>query len=477
LRGQRDPEVAGAVGQLLELLGKADFQPPQALLHWLLVGPWQGRSRLVARLGREANDPIDELLNAAHAYATSDCPSLAGFLSWFDAGDGELKREAENGGDMVQVMTVHGSKGLQRPIVILADAADNPDYGMPAVLELADTPPPGLEHMFVAPTLPLPGLRKSERFGRILDEENRVKAEEREEHWRLLYVAMTRAEEALFVTGSLLARETEPAPESWFAMLAGAHASSGSAGWIEDKLWGARLEHGSQPDLPPRTAESLALDLPSSLPRWLEVAPGPEPRPLRPLAPSSLGEDHASDPPLPPGSFGDAARRGTLIHKLLERLPELAEAEREGAATRWLARTAADLPQAMRAEMIASAIGVLAQPEWAELFSSDALAEVPIAALVGERVVAGTIDRLLILPDRIRLVDFKTARRPATSLAEVPTAILRQLAAYVAALEAAYPGRNVEAALLYSQTPALIAIPADVIAAHKPELSAPQETF
>ncbi|MEP6867534.1 MAG: double-strand break repair helicase AddA [Novosphingobium sp.] len=478
LRGLRDPDVAGAVGQLLELLGKADFQPPQALLHWLLVGPWQGRRKLVARLGREANDPIDELLNAAHAYATSDCPSLAGFLSWFDAGDGELKREAENGGDMVRVMTVHGAKGLQAPIVILADAADDPARSMPAVLELEDTPPSGLEHMFVAPKLPLPGLRKAERFGRILDEENRVKAEEREEHWRLLYVAMTRAEEALFVTGSLLPREFEVAPESWFAMLAGAHANvTGSVQWIEDPLWGARLEHGSQPTLPPVSAESLDLPLPPPLPRWLESAAGLEPRPLRPLAPSSLGEDHASDPPLPPGSFGDAARRGTLIHKLLERLPELAEPDREGAALRWLTRTAADLTEAARAEMTASALNVLAQPDWAELFSADALAEVPIAALVGERVVAGTIDRLLITPDRIRLVDYKTARRPPASLAEVPIAILRQMAAYVAALETAYPGRAVEAALLYSQTPALIAITAEVIAAHKPELIAPQESF
>ena len=116
-----------------------------------------------------------------------------------------------------------------------------------------------------------------------------------------------------------------------------------------------------------------------------------------------------------------------------------------------------------RDAMLAHALAVLAEPDWAELFSPDALAEVPIAALVGDRMVAGTIDRLLIGKSRIRLIDYKTARRPPASLAEVPAAILRQMAAYVAALEATYPGREVEAALLYTQTPQLIAIPADVL--------------
>ena len=94
----------------------------------------------------------------------------------------------------------------------------------------------------------------------------------------------------------------------------------------------------------------------------------------------------------------------------------------------------------------------------------------PIAALVGERVVAGTIDRLLIARDRIRLVDFKTARRPPARLADVPAAVLRQRAAYAAALEATYPGRRVEAALLYPQTPQLIALPDEVLARHKQDL-------
>ena len=472
LRASRDSGVAQALAQLLELLGQADYAPPQALLHWLLVGPWQARERLVARLGTEANDPIDELVNAAHAYSMGDTPSLIGFLHWFDAGEGELKREAEGPGGLVRVMTVHGSKGLQAPIVILADAADNPDRGMGVSLELKDPRGEGREDIVHAPQVPLPSLRKDEKCGRVAQAEQQAKAEEREEHWRLLYVAMTRAEEALFITGSLGPKDDgKPGDDSWYARLA--EVLDGGV-WQDDPIWTRRLEHGALAELPPRKAEAQQFDFVASLPKWLQTPLAAEPRPPRPLAPSSLGEDHTADPPYPPGSGGDAARRGTLIHRLLERLPEVSPEGREAAALKWLARSAADLAEDVRQEMVQAALKVLQEPGWEHLFSADALAEVPIAALVGDQVIAGTIDRLLVESERITLVDFKTARRPPASLAEVPVAILRQMAAYAAALEKTYPGRRIEAALLYTQSPCLIAIPGDVLAAHKAAFSTAQ---
>ena len=160
------------------------------------------------------------------------------------------------------------------------------------------------------------------------------------------------------------------------------------------------------------------------------------------------------------------------MHKLLERLPELGPDQRKVAAQAWLARVAAELGAAERSEMAQAALAVLSHPDWQALFSPAALAEVPIAALVGTRVVAGTIDRLLVTPERIWLVDFKTARRPPAALDDMPDAVLRQMAAYVAALEASFPGRKVEAAVLYTQVPHLIAIPPDVIDRHKQALTA-----
>ncbi|APE28915.1 ATP-dependent nuclease subunit A [Aurantiacibacter gangjinensis] len=459
LRDLDDAKPREAVEALGRLLERADYEPPQALMHWMLTGPWQARGRLVARLGREANDPIDELLNAAQQFTASNTPSLQGFIRWFDAGDGELKREAEGAGDMVRVMTVHGSKGLQAPIVILADATGDPDASRASGLEL-DEELPGND---TARTIPLPGLRSEERVGRIADAAEAMKAAERQEHWRLLYVAMTRAEEALFIGGALGKREKEPAPDSWYARLAPLF----DAAPLEDDIWGWRLEEVRRaPSVPHRTQQ--ALDIHEPLPAWAMRPVGEEPRPPRPLAPSASADEAGADPPLPPEQAAIAARRGVLIHALLERLPDVPVDMRESAGRAWLERHGPALSSEERAEMLDRALAVMDAGEWRELFGPSALAEVPLAATVGEQVIAGTADRLLVTPERVLVADFKTARRPPASLEQVPQSTLRQMAAYVAALQVIYPDRAVEAAVLYTQTPQLIAIPADILAAHKP---------
>jgi ATP-dependent helicase/nuclease subunit A len=451
------------VAMLLDLLRRADFEPPQALLHWLLIGPWDGRRKLVARLGREANDPIDELLNAALAYSAAHTPSLQGFIQWFDAGEGELKREPGAGKGLVRVMTVHGSKGLQAPIVILADATGDPDRSPTRGLSLPDGDR----------TIPLPVLGKQEKVGRIAEVEEQARKAERQEHWRLLYVAMTRAEEALFVGGALSAREKDgPAPDRWYARLAPLFAGEP----LEDSIWGHRFEWGERAEPVPDKAPAQAPPS-AALPDWVTRPIGPEPRPPRPLAPSSAGEEQGADPPLPSDAMALAARRGVLVHKLLERLPDVAPAERDSRARAWLSRNAADLAEGEREELLASALAVLAEPRWAELFGPSALAEVPLAATVGGQVIAGTADRLLLEPDRVLVADFKTTRRPPASLEAVPVSTLRQMAAYVAALEAIYPGRRIEAVVLYTQVPRLIAIPAELLAAHKPGLPPLQESY
>ncbi len=479
LRASRHPDVLAARERLDPLLGRADFEPPQALLHWLLVGPWDARSKLVARLGREANDPIDELLNAALAYAAGNTPSLQGFIRWFDAGEGELKRDAGAADGLARVMTVHGAKGLQAPIVILADATGNPDTSPTRGLSLEEVLPGGDGRR-----LPLPDLRGEEKVGRIATAEGTARRAEREEHWRLLYVAMTRAEEALFIGGALGKRETAPAADSWYARLAPLFLSDPLA----DPIWGERHEIGQRAGFEvvrargafDRQADLFGGDERAgglALPAWVNHAIGAEPRPPRPLAPSSAGQEQGSEPPLPPGALAAAARRGVLIHRLLERLPDVPLAERERRAADWLARHAADLDEGERADILARSLAVLAEPHWADLFGPEALAEVPLAATVDGQVIAGTADRLLVGPDRVLVADFKTARQPPASLEQVPASTLRQMAAYVAALGAIYPGRRIEAAILYTQTPLLIALPPALVAEHKPTLIAPEESF
>jgi ATP-dependent helicase/nuclease subunit A len=465
--------VAATADRLRDLLRRADYQTPQALIAWLLTGPWQGRAQLVARLGAEANDPLDELVNAAFAYEADHWPSLAGFLAWFDAGTGDLKRDSDAASGQVRVMTVHGSKGLQAPIVILADATGAPgDAGDLALPEDVVGLDPGLRR-----EVPLPPLAQEERRGRIAEAEDARRAAALQEHWRLLYVALTRAEEALFIGGSLNRIEAgkgAPHADSWYARLAPLFDGDEMA----DPVWHWRKEWGERaaPLRPEECAADRAEAAPD-LPDWATTPIGPEPRPPRPLAPSSAGEDTGGDPPLPSGAARHAARRGVLIHALLERLPDLAPADREAAARRWLARQAGDLDEAMRAQVQAAALAVLDHPDFAALFSAAALAEVPLAATVGGVVIAGTADRLLIEDTRVTVVDFKTTRRPPAAPADIPAATLRQMTAYVTALQAIYPGRSVRAAVLYTHTPVLFEIGAAVIDACKPMLQAPQQSL
>ncbi|MEP3051198.1 MAG: double-strand break repair helicase AddA [Erythrobacter sp.] len=465
LRKHDAPFVQETAAKLRDLLALADFETPQALLAWLLIGPWAGRRKLVERLGRETNDPIDELVNSAFAYEAAHAPSLAGFIQWFDAGEAELKRDPGEAANQVRVMTVHGSKGLQSPIVIMADATGKPGQG--SALDLDEAVLGKATQDEDRRSVPIPPVTKDERVGAVKAAEERASIAEMQEHWRLLYVAMTRAEEALFITGSLGPRDRDgPHEDSWFARLSPIFDSDD----LSDPVWGGRQEWGRRSTASP-ASHPLNVEDDRDLPGWVFAPIGAEPRPPRPLAPSSAGQELGADPPQETGGDTEqaqqAARRGILIHRLLERLPDIADNARFEAATSWINRQAGDLSGAMKNDIVDAALKVLAEPGFSEVFDSNALAEVPFAATVEGVVVSGMVDRLLITPKLITVVDFKTTRRPPKSSSDLPAATLRQLAAYAAALEVIYPGRQVKAGVLYTQTPQIIELTPEQLRLHK----------
>jgi ATP-dependent helicase/nuclease subunit A len=461
----------GAVALLDDLLDQADYLTPHAFLERLLSGPVQGRRKLMARLGLEARDPIEELLSSALDFEKAGAPSLARFLDWFARGEVEIVRDPSAPLDAVRVMTVHGSKGLEAPVVILADACANPDApgGGPrhAKLDLGD----GL-------IVPIPRPSRKERPEPIASSIAEAERREREEHWRLLYVAMTRAKERLYLGGTLRAGAKGVPDGSWHRAVAGAVEALGG-GWEEDARWGAALRHGTAEDrrqpagsLPAGSAsaepvESATLSA-TSLPPWLTRPAPQEERPPRPLSPSAPADDDAPYPP-PGPEQRQAALRGKLLHSLFERLPGLPAAERRSRAEAWLAATGdADDPD-FRRDVIEDACRVIDDPAFAALFGPDALAEAPIAAAVpGGHVVAGTVDRLLVTPERVLVADFKTGRRVPAAAAEAPLSHLRQMAAYRAALSVIFPDRVVEAALLYTAAPVLLPLPAALLEPYAP---------
>jgi ATP-dependent helicase/nuclease subunit A len=238
--------------------------------------------------------------------------------------------------------------------------------------------------------------------------------------------------------------------------------------WTESALWGHELRFGTLERV--AKVASKVIEREVFLPEWLKRAAPTEERPPRPLAPSAPGEDDAADPP-PGPELREAALRGRLLHALFERLPEVPPNERKARAERWLERSAGVSDPAARQAMAEDACRIIADPRFADLFGADALAEAPIAAVVeGGAVVSGSVDRLLVRPDRVLVADFKTGRRAPPDLAAIPASHLRQMAAYRAALRVIFPDRPIEAALLYSAGPVLHALPEALLDALEPRL-------
>jgi ATP-dependent helicase/nuclease subunit A len=453
---------------LRHLLARADLNSPYQFLEGILSGPLDGRRKLMRRLGTEARDPIEELLNAALAFESDATPTLQRFLDWFDRDEVEVTRDPSAPLDAVRVMTVHGAKGLQAPLVILADATGDPDSSRAGTIDWQ------IEQ--AADALPVFRPRKAELAGSLAEQLAKVEKREREEHWRLLYVAVTRAEEHLVIGGSLGGRaKGQPPSESWYAALDAALASLGAEEVADPRWGGARVFAGGTEERARRPVADARARVEIAIPPWLRRPAPAESRPPRPLAPSALGEDRVADPPPGPALLA-AARRGRLLHALFERLPSVPMEARIAAGERWLEHSGGVEDATERTSLVRDVCTIVADPAHAAIFAAGALAEAPIAAVLPTgQVIAGTVDRLLVEPDRIVLIDFKTGRRAPAGLDQIPDHHLRQMSAYAAALSAIFPDRRIEAALLYTSGPILISLPQAILDAHKPGLGGAEQ--
>lgn len=457
-----NPALTADLQPLHEMLAAADFTTPYQFLEQILSGRTAGRKKFVARLGPEVLVPIEEFLNLAIEFEQSKGGSLQQFLDWFERNATEIKRERLTGSDEVQIMTVHGAKGLQAPVVLLADVTVDPGAGGSrdpnTVLSLED-----------GGALPMLRINKECRVGRLAELEDARERSELNEHYRLLYVALTRAEERLIMAGSLGSRQKEPKPDCWYVAIEAAMDAMGCAQEQDAKgrtfriltgSAGQAMQAGGKPD----SASETSTEQP--LPGWLLQPAAPEAKPPRPLAPSQLDDGDVGDRPAE-AVLRHAAERGKLVHGLIERAAGTRLDRLGQDAAAWLALRDRD-GRHDHAAIVDQVRALLCDPRWQALFSDRARAEVPIAAIVGETVVTGRIDRLLVEDGRILIVDFKTARRVPQNADAVKISELRQMAHYVAAIERIFPGHEVSAALLYTHAPAMVELAAADLAPHKP---------
>ncbi len=450
-RTSENADFARAQGELATLLGEVDYTRPYDLFARVL-GPRGGRRRLVARLGVEANDPLDEFLAAALAFERQHTPSLETFLHWIEIGREEIKRDLEaEARNEVRVMTVHGAKGLQAPIVILPDTLQVPRQGA-RLLWLGGA---GAD-----PDIPLwsPKVGRDDPAAKSAREAFRLAQEA--EYRRLLYVAMTRAEDRLYVCGY---EARTRAPETcWYNLIVGGLGQAADVERIAVPGFdgeGLRLRSRQRQ---PVEEERLALagSGDTALPPWWNQPAPDEPDPPRPLVPS---RPEGEEPPVRgPFDGDDSARRyqrGRIIHRLLQTLPDLPAAQRDSAAARFLARPVHRLDEKSQDQIRREVLAVLSHPDWAPLFGEGSVAEAPVVGRVGSRILSGQIDRLRVTRDQVLIVDYKTNRPPPLKAGETPPIYLRQMAAYRAALSALYPGHSVRCALLWTDGPRLMELP------------------
>jgi ATP-dependent helicase/nuclease subunit A len=462
-----DPACAAAHDYLAGLLGQADFMPPFELFSRVLADD-RGRERLLARLGEEANDPIDELLGQCLVYERGHVPSLEGFLHWLERGGLEVKRDSDVGPrDEVRIMTVHGAKGLQAPIVILADTMQKPER--PQRLLWPNAPP----HALPWGPLWVPRTKHDDALAGCL--RHAAAASRDREYRRLLYVALTRAEDRLTVVG-WPSRRSAP-PDCWYHLVAAGLAALdgkgaervtfdfgplGFADW-RGEGWRLRRDQSAAPE--PGPVPSTAIAPAQDFPAWVRRVPAPEPAPTRPLAPSRPDEAPPVRSPLGDDD-GTRFRRGRLIHRLLQTLPELPVARRAAAGQRFLGQAHHGLADGDAEALLAETLRVMADPRFAALFAPGSQAEVPLVGRLGATVVSGQIDRLAVSADRVLILDYKTNRPPPSQVEDVAPVYLRQLATYRALVRRIYPNHTVEAALLWTDGPALMTVPTALLDEH-----------
>ena len=460
---QSDPCYAEAATTLRALLGQADMLPPYEFFAALLgEDSLRMRKRMLSRLGPEAAEAIDEFLDAALSYERDAAPSLQGFIAALRDGNIDVKRDMDQDRDEVRIMTVHGAKGLQAPIVIMPDTCSVPRGQGPQIYRAprADSVADDAHHLFWPPAghSGVPGLA---------DAKSAVARAEQEEYRRLLYVAMTRAEDRLYVCGWQGVKKRNEG--RWYDLIDQGlrpHLSP-----LEDAQGRTVFRMSCPQEAPPRKDTSApARGAAAPLPDWAR-SPAPQERVGTRLSPSRLAQNAtgespfgAKQAPLGPSALAEDMRfvRGRLIHALLQHLPQVPPDERDRAADAFVSARGEMLPPAARQEIAAESLAIVGDPRFAPLFAPSSLAEVPVVARIGEGEAAfdleGQIDRLAIVEDGLLILDYKTNRPPPLKEADVAPAYIGQLAAYRLALRTMFPKKPVRSALLWTDGPRLMEI-------------------
>ena len=445
-----------------------------------------GLYAMYSRLGFEAEDPLVEFMNAVERFEKIHVPSLQGFLAWLDAGEAEVKREINLNADSprVHIMTVHGAKGLEAPIVILPDTTGVPSDNTRA------------RPKFLWPE----GDRKVPLWVPRADLESKAFTAEREkaekdrdrEFRRLLYVAMTRAADRLYVYGSQNRDKLQE--KSWYGLIqkglvenlkdnvkeVDLPVANDNKGVEEAKAVPAakddapptagpekilRFEVKQTANAQPDGVKPLGKKRTTGIPVWARELPKSDQTPIEKFRPSeykATADNYSASSPLE--GAGEMYHRtlGTVVHNLFEFLPSLPEEDREAAAKKFLAKPAWALSEKDQEQSLTQVMAILKDPEFGKIFGPNSRAEVSITGLFDKdgqkQMMSGQIDRLVVDDKTVLIIDFKNSRKVPKDQNGVQTTYVMQMASYRLALKQMYPDKQVKCALLYTREAKLVPI-------------------
>ena len=403
--------------------------------------------QIYKRLGMESKDAIEAFLARALAHQRQSSPSLAHFVRSFAADDQELKREMDSGTGEVRVMTVHGAKGLEAPVVFLPDTTQTPSKSGPVIQ---------VGKGYAIPT-------SSKQLPSILEPfKDAAKAKRAQEYLRLLYVAMTRAESRLVLCGYKIGgRRTGMDSACWYEDMQAAFDS------LETRKmtlsWDAEgLTFGRAAD-EIKTEDKIASKPAAALPSWITQPAPPAPEARRQVTPSHLlaPPPHHDMPVRSPLTQTSETRflRGNLIHKLLEVLPEFEPVKRAAIAAKMLAGYKM-LGEEQRNQIIAEVFAVLDGAEFAEIFAIGSRSEISLAGsakgLPEHLYLNAQIDRISVTESKVFIVDYKSNRPPPLTQDGVADIYWGQMAAYRELAREIYPSREIVCGLLWTDGPRLM---------------------
>jgi ATP-dependent helicase/nuclease subunit A len=467
---EADAALQAVVERLDGWASEAAFKPVFEFYAGLLARDGV-RKKMIARLGPEAGDILDEFLNFCLAEERAGLPGLDSFIVTLENAGPEIKREMDQTRNEVRIMTVHAAKGLEAPVVFLVDggARSFSDQHLPRLMSFEGSGEhwDGKGYLWRAGSEVANGISMSaaDRARELADDEYR----------RLLYVGMTRAEDRLIVCGYHGKRP--PGDGTWHSIVSRALEGAPESEQRQQSVDGNAVHRFRVTSLPPVPLVQAGPGNPQTafapLPRTLfQPLPASEelPRPLSPSGASALIEEatqttvDASSPVLDAEAVPSfSVLRGLALHKLLQMLPGIPQDQRLTAAERYFDRVGADWPPGERDNAVSSALTILADQHFEPLFGEASRAEVAITGSIEiagrKRVVSGKIDRLVVTPEKVLIIDYKTNRPAPASLEKVPPAYVLQLALYRALLKPLYPERQISAALLFTEAPRLIELP------------------